>query len=341
MGIYVYSIVNEDKNRSFGNIGLHNCEVVAMPYKNIAAVVSATEIINFDSFEKEKLTAYVEVHQKVNEALLKEYDVVPMTFGMIAEDEEDLIRMFERCYLQFEVALKKIVGKIEFAVQVFWDRERILHEIVNAHPEIQELKDKASKGGIAGMPAKIKLGKLLYEKAEFERKSYIEHVAVCLKDLSHDSTYNKLIDDSMIVNLSCLIDKSQESELDRVMMQLGEQYGGKLRFKYIGPMPPYSFTSINFSTGNFELIDEARKILRLGKRATFGDIKRAYHALAQKYHPDRHGGSNETAQEMKKINDAYALLEVCCQSFDQLRGKDEDRAYSFREADIKNLIIVS
>lgn len=47
------------------------------------------------------------------------------------------------------------------------------------------------------------------------------------------------------------------------------------------------------------------KILEINKNATPGDIKKAYHKLSLKHHPDRKGGSKEKFQE---INEAYSVL---------------------------------
>ena len=58
------------------------------------------------------------------------------------------------------------------------------------------------------------------------------------------------------------------------MQELGKKYEGELKFKYIGPMPPYSFVNINLKLGNFELVDGARKLLKLAECDTFNEIKR-------------------------------------------------------------------
>lgn len=339
MAIYIYCFINEPERRSFGKIGIDCEEVTFLSYRDISAAASDIGTTRLDSLDKEKLFEYVAAHQKVNEALLKEYDVVPMAFGMIAQDEGEVASMLGKCYLQLKTALKNISGKTEFVAQASWDRPLVLNEILRAYPELQELKNKASKGGIGSIRAKIKLGKLLYEKTELQRKFYVEHVSSPLKDVSHDFKFNKLIDEQMIVNLSCLIDKAKEPELDKKMTDLGEEFNGKLRFKYIGPMPPYSFTNINFSLGNFELIDEARRTLGLQEHAAWRDIRQAYYGLAQKYHPDKHGGSNETGEMMKKIIQAQGILENYCQNFGEATGQ-ENQTFSFEKEDVESSMVV-
>jgi len=75
----------------------------------------------------------------------------------------------------------------------------------------------------------------------------------------------------------------------------------------------------------FEEIEEARKLLGLGKVATLKEIRSAYRRLAHHHHPDKHGSADEENNEMmKKLNRAYKVLVDYC----------NDYKYSFKEEDI-------
>ena len=352
-GKYIYCIIKprkeislprgkENGNQRFGFFGINNREVTLLSYKDIAAVVSPTPIIHFDRLDKKELTRYATCHQKVNEEVMKEYDVIPMAFGIIAPSVDEVSRILEKAYLQFKTALKKIEGKVEFVVQVWWDQKKLIEELFNTNPKIRELKkERASKKGILALPIKLKLKKLIEEEAEAQRQVYIKDIQTFLNSCSYDFTSNKLIEEDMIANFSFLIEKARESELDEKMNELGKKYQGKLRFKYIGPMPPYSFVNINLKLGNFEVINEARKLLGLGEEVTFEAIKKAYHALAHQYHPDRYKYNQETsAEKMKKINEAYRILKSYCQGCNEFIGKTEGHSYSFKEEDVKNSLMI-
>lgn len=338
-GKYIYCVIKENKSPRFSFLGINNREVNLVHRNDIAAVVSPTPIINFDRFSKEDIIKYVATHQKINELLMKDYDLVPMAFGIIAPSLDEVRRILERAYLQFKTALKKVENKAEFAVQVWWDRKKLLEELANANPKIRKLKQKqALKGSILGMPTKLKLGKLIQKEAEIQRQTFINEVHASLRNLSFDSTSNKLIDDEMIANFSFLIEKNRESELDEKMQELGKRYEEKLRFKYIGPMSPYSFVNINLSLGNFELVNEARKLLGLGGEASLDEIKKAYYALSHKYHPDRYD-QETSAEKMKKINEAHHILENYCQGCDEFSG-GKNQKYSFKKEDVENSLMI-
>jgi len=50
------------------------------------------------------------------------------------------------------------------------------------------------------------------------------------------------------------------------------------------------------------------KILGVQHSASTNDIKKAYHQLAMKYHPDRNPNNKQAEERFKKINEAYEIL---------------------------------
>lgn len=53
------------------------------------------------------------------------------------------------------------------------------------------------------------------------------------------------------------------------------------------------------------MFDDPYKILGLQPGASDEEVKRAYRALAKKYHPDRNPGDKEAARKMQEVNAAY------------------------------------
>jgi curved DNA-binding protein len=50
------------------------------------------------------------------------------------------------------------------------------------------------------------------------------------------------------------------------------------------------------------------KILGVERKATEGDIRKAYRKLAMQYHPDRNPGDKQAEERFKEINEAYQVL---------------------------------
>jgi DnaJ-class molecular chaperone len=72
------------------------------------------------------------------------------------------------------------------------------------------------------------------------------------------------------------------------------------------------------------------QVLGVEQDATESRIKEAYRQLAFKFHPDRNRGDSAAADQMKKINEAYAVLSNPSKKaeYDQLRSQFGSSAYS-------------
>ncbi len=66
----------------------------------------------------------------------------------------------------------------------------------------------------------------------------------------------------------------------------------------------------------WQIVDDARSLLRLGERATIGEVKRAYRQLCKQYHPDLVGEeSAEDAAMIRDLTRCYTALMQHCNQF--------------------------
>jgi len=351
--------------------GINNRDIILIPYRDLAAAVSNLQLINFNRLNKKELSQLIAAHDQVNVGLMKDYNIIPLRFGMIAENTEEIRDILAKAYLQFKAALERIAGKAEFIVEVFWDKQKLLEKIAREDIEIQKMqKEVKAKGRILGLAVKMKLGKRLFEATLACRKEYVKNIlgdlatrfpnfsAGKLLDANKESATNETgpeasrqggsygVNKEMIMNYSFLIGKTEESALEFKLNQLAEKYANELKFKYIGPMAPYSFAVINLSVGNFDLVDNARTTLELGESATLPEIKQAYYKLAGRHHPDKQAlainqlSLEEAEKKMKDIITANEILTVYCRHYFSALPSDAEQVCSFRKEAVEKSIIV-
>ncbi len=65
----------------------------------------------------------------------------------------------------------------------------------------------------------------------------------------------------------------------------------------------------------WDALDRARRLLGLGDHATLGEMKRAYHRLSKKYHPDTAAGDDSDSERMYQLTEAYDLLMRYCREY--------------------------
>jgi len=86
-------------------------------------------------------------------------------------------------------------------------------------------------------------------------------------------------------------------------------------------------------------IDQARRLLGLGERASMAEIKIAYRHMCKQWHPDVLTDKTTATRRMKDINAAYRLLVEYCESYrfsfspEEVESFDPEKWWSKRFGD--------
>ena len=210
---------------------------------DLVAVVSDVSALDID-VKRENLLD----HQRVLEEVLSRSDVLPFSFGTVAESDEEVREVLLRDgYDALHEQLEYIRGCVELEIKVFWDHERLFAEIAQENEEVRALRD-----AIADLPddviaaEKIALGQLT--EAEIELKSAWEADGVLdiLEQHAVDLLVSPNLNDTMLLNAAFLVERAHEEDFDSAVFGLGEAHAGRLIFNYVGPLPPYSFINLAF-----------------------------------------------------------------------------------------------
>lgn len=324
-GKLLYAIIaNEGEtlwDHPFPCTGIDAAPLEIVPYRDLAAVVSSIDLERFGREGEERLQADMVRYQQVNLALLQHHTVVPMRFGFTAKDREHVEEVLEKTYLQLRTLLNRLTGKAELVVQAFWDLPKILQGIAAQDEYLVQEKREASRDqrSMTSEQRAVEVGRRLFEAAGARKNELISLIHAHLSLWAVDSSEGPRAEH--LFNCSYLVTREQESVFDAAVDQLGARYDGYLTFRYIGPLPAYSFTNIEFNQGNFEVIDWARQTLALPEYASLEDIKGAYRRLALTSHPDRHPEDPQAEARFRIVTHAYEVLETYCRSLQNFPGE--------------------
>jgi Gas vesicle synthesis protein GvpL/GvpF len=239
-GRYVYCVIKSERPLSFGLLGIGSdpAEVHTVHYRDIAAVVSKTPMVVQDPTRDNVLA-----HQRVNETVMQEHTVIPMSFGTVFKTNEDIIELLRSAYDAFTDVLNKMQDKFEFGLKVLWDRDQIIHEIEAEDEDIRRLKGEISTQKGSTYFARMQYGRLIDAALQARSERYVAEIFEALRSVSVASRSNKPIGDRMIMNAAFLVGRSVEQAFDSRVKDIGQRYD-KLTFKYTGPWPPYNFVNI-------------------------------------------------------------------------------------------------
>ena len=239
-GRYVYCIIRSTQPLKFGAIGMDETwpDVYTINYKDMAAVVSDVPIAPLDSTRENVLA-----HERVNETVMRDHTVIPMSFGTIFKTREDIVELLRSAAEAFGDVLDKMQNKLEFGLKVLWDREQAIREVEGQDEDISRLKKEISTQKGPTYFARMQYGRLVDSALQSQSERYVAEILDQLRDVSVASRINKPIGDKMIMNAAFLISRDQEQAFDAKVKSIASRFD-KLTFKYTGPWPPYNFVNI-------------------------------------------------------------------------------------------------
>ncbi len=239
-GKYVYCIIQAAEPLQFGPVGISadSLEVYTINYRDIGAVVSDVPIGLIDSTRENVLA-----HERVNEAVMRDHTVIPMSFGTIFKTREDTIELLRSAYDAFADVLAKMKDKVEFGLKVLWDRELAVKRIEQEDEDIHRLKNEIAVQRGSTYFARMQYGRAIDTALQARSERYVAEILERLRSVSVASRINKPIGDRMIMNAAFLVSRDQEPAFDAQVKAIAGSLD-HLMFKYTGPWPPYNFVNI-------------------------------------------------------------------------------------------------
>ena len=352
IGKYIYGIIprpcsgevnfrpfeHEKTSQQAGGVTV--CEqIYAISYQDISAVVSDSEVIDYNCIVKDAVARYLLRHQQVIEGIMPEHTIIPMRLGTFAQNEDEVRDILNKGYRVSKEIFAKICDKIEIDVAATWSDSNSVLKEVGEEKEIREFKGKllSNPKGIA-VDDQMKVGVMVKKALDEKREECAFEIQNALKSISQDFRPLGLMDDKMVVNSAFLINKAGREDFDRKIEELNAKFAEKLNFRSVGPLPPYSFYTLEIKKMRFEQIDWARKRLGLNDFVSKDEIKKAHQRLVFSLHPDKNPDTAGIEEEFDDVNKAHKIIEEFCRACEQTVQFEK---YSFKKEECeKNAILV-
>lgn len=314
-------------------------EVETVPYRDLIAVTLRLAPHGALGPDPGKLTGVKDRYQQANNALVRHHTMVPVRFGTVVPSREEAETFLAGSYLSLKAAASRVRGRVQFDVELSWELPEVLQELLHdGRGEGPEVSTRRS----AELPADpTHAGRFLFEASERRRATLARAAHERLRSVAVDSVEERRSDASVVLHRSYLIEREAETGLDARIEALGREGAPYLRWRYTGPLPPYSFVPLELRRSNPETIDAARRTLALPERARFEEIRAAYRQMAARHHPDRNPGDPAADGRFRAAYEAYVVLRAYCAGQDRAARPRNGNEYSFAEEVVRGSFLVS
>lgn len=337
--LYLYGITGNNNNIDLFS-QLTKMGLTFVQYDGILAIVEEKKYVNVMHTGKETLARLLVNHQQKLEQVMEMgfSALIPFKLGTWSTSEEEVRKILEKGHALCLNILGKVDHHVEIDVAVTWKSlDTVLQQMAN-DPEIAELKQEiVSRGNPIAAADQVQIGKLIKEKLDKKTGHFRELMIKRLEPYSKELKQHELMDDQMVGNIAFLLDRNHISSFEETVAKMDEEMQGEFNFKVVGPLPCYSFYTLEVIEFTLEEIDRAKKKLGISEQASANDIRQAYLQKVKTVHPDSNNG-NGNENYFIELTHAYKLMNDYLQT-KKPSAVDESLYFGREQAD-KNTLIV-
>lgn len=255
MGTYIYCVahaaplINTQTRLQAEAIGGSAHSLRILSADDLAAVVSDVPAGRL-RVKRELLAA----HEAVVLETMKYSDVIPLSFGAVAQSDEVVERLLQDAAFDLRQQLEAVAGCVELDLKALWNRKRLFEEIVAEDEGI-----RAWRSALAAPPIseQIALGELTSEIIATKSDQEAQAILNQLAPLAVGVRLNQPFTDMMALNAAFLVERSGLEVFGAQVSEIAAAAEDRLILRYSGPVPPYHFINLSLSweDGGYGLIE--------------------------------------------------------------------------------------
>lgn len=235
MAVYVYAIIaaqHPARTDDLTGVGDPPEELSTIGDSDLTAIVSSAP---------EGLRARrrdVMAHQNVLERLMADGPVLPLRFGTVASEPQEVQEILEERGDFYRERLQALTGCAEYLLKASFDEDFMIRQVLRESAEAQRLNEESRRTGDPNV--KVRLGEIIVKELQARGESAAAEVREAMRPLAREIHENDLHGDDF-VSVSFLVEESRRKEFLAAEAELAEQWGEGYDFRLHGPLPPYSF----------------------------------------------------------------------------------------------------
>ena len=319
---YLYGILYDQHQNKLKLNVKDNLEIVS--FNHISALIcNVDEIITPDEEDKKKVAQLLIHHQQILEKIMQSgFTVLPMKLATYLESKEEVSELLENSYEFLKNLQISVINKIEVDIVGSWANFPNILKKIGEDARVKELNRKiiSKKEGVT-LTDQQEIGFLISKLIKAYNSEKATECNKFLERYCSDCKSHDVMNDQMIFNTAFLVENDKINSFDNAIDELDSKYQGNINFRYVGPLPAYSFYTVELVKTNYKKLIHSKNLLDIKDSATLQDIKKAYRSKAILNHPDRKGSIS--THDFDEINQAYRYLLNTFSALKNTNGKLE------------------
>jgi len=292
----------------------------------LTAVIGAGQANALGASSREAILRSLLAHERVIESLMGQGELLPVQFGTVVQDETEVNDLLSQGRTTILQALSAVQRKLEFETAITWSVPSVL-QAIGAEPAVVQARTAIELRGTVSQDEAVSLGSIVKARLDERRKAIQQKALEQLCPVALQSTAHPLRDDSMVMNTAFLIEDNNADDFQARISGLDALFHGELTLRVIGPLPPYSFFTLEVEKVSREDFASAAGLLGLsGEAFSQAEVKRAYRLMAiEAQRSPSKDGAEDDRREVGRLRRAADILEFCCDETGRVTLPDDSR----------------
>ncbi len=240
--LYVYGVIAPDAAAPAAP-GIAGETIRTIVGDGVAVLISDLPDAEHLTLGREEITTHAEVLERA----LHGGTVLPMRFGVVMADEEALrSQLLDAHHDELREQLEELAGKVELRLRAVYEEATLMREVVAENVQIAKLRQAIQgQSQDASYYARIQLGELVVDAVQQKREDDTGALLDELAPLTLDMRVGEPGNERVALSASFLVEEKRIEEFDAAVEEIGRQQDTRMRLKYTGPLPPYSFVELS------------------------------------------------------------------------------------------------
>jgi Gas vesicle synthesis protein GvpL/GvpF len=186
----------------------------------------------------------LEAHSRVLEHAIERGATLPMRFGHVVDGDDRVRReVLAGHAAELGSLMAALQDDVQMTVKAYYAKEALLRDVLAAHPDLAR-----ESAALASMPeadpARVALGERIAAAAEARRAEVESALMAALSGVPEDVVVEPPSSDRVALSAQLLVRRDRRPALDAQIGELSAALQDELAFRYVGPLPPYSFSTV-------------------------------------------------------------------------------------------------
>jgi Gas vesicle synthesis protein GvpL/GvpF len=189
----------------------------------------------------------LDAHRAVLARAIEHCTALPMRFGIVMDGDEAVReQLLRRHHDELERVLRAVDGHVQMMVKAFYADDALLRDVLARRPELARQSEALrSLPEAEARAARVRLGELIANAVEARRGDVESALVAELEPYVADMRVEPAGSDRVAFGAEVLVRRDRRDALDERIRSLAASLAGLMAFRYVGPLPPYSFADVS------------------------------------------------------------------------------------------------